>query len=510
MNRFIVTLGAALIALAAPASAATQTAAGPPSEAAIAAARAAIAGTDFERIGRDRAYAAEILRHLDLLGSSPATYAEVGIGIEMLRLRPLLVLERPDEVQATLDRMIAMRPDRAEYYHSMIYASLSIEDLGRFTNVIEVASRNVRGPGWAELRESLDEDMVWQVIVRLREQDKPARVRLASALFRIGWPGGSEGANDPLRMILIDDALERGDREAATGYAAGISAPATLAPLLILKRYDGLIPEPGDRLAPLRAAIEAQEVSTADAVRRDGQNLEHRLDRIQHLRALGRNADAVALAQPQLRDPDATALESEKGMWIVNEAAYALLDLGQPAEAARLMRGFIRLPVSEHQYLISSIINHGVILNEAGLHAESLVFAQQLDRDFAQHASDYGDMWMRATIVCAYASLGRGAEAAPVMARMAAAADTNQAAMMRAHLCLNDLDSAERLIISRLEGDDPEEAVMALQNYALEARRDPLFERLIAVRERPSVRAALERVARVVELPLARTYWGGF
>ena len=509
MPRPIAFFVAALLGLAAPRLTAAQPATRPPSPDAITAAQAALAEADFERVSRDRDYAAQVLGHLDILASAPDVYAQLGSNIEAVRLQPLVALERTDEVRATLDRLLTMRLDEAEQYRLPIYASLSIDDLGSLQiwwtrRAATFGERD--GQSWT----LLDRDFVWPVLHRLRRENKPTQIRLANVLFRIGWPGGRESAADQLRLILLNDALERGDRQAAVGFAALMKSPATLAPLLILKRYDGLLPETGDRLAPLRAAIEAQGRETSEAVARSESDLEGRLERVQHLRSLGRNADVLVLTQAQLRDPNAAALGSEEGMWLANEAAYALLDLGRPAEAAGVLRGLINLPVADKGYLISSIINQGEILNQAGRHEDSLAHARRVERDFADHASDYGKMWIRATSVCASAALGRGTEAAPVLEAMRAAADTNQAALMRAHLCLNDLDAAERLIIARLEGDDPEEAVMALQDYALEPREDQIVGRLMAVRARPAVRAALDRVARLVELPLARTYWGGF
>jgi len=520
MIRPLTALAAVLLSVATPWAAAGQAPApaGPPSgdaaqgADAVEAARAAVGAADFERVGSDRAYASEVLGHLDLLAGDADTYARLARNIETLRLFPLLSLERADQVRDTLDRLLAMRPDQADHYPTLFLAALSINDYRRLAAAVETASLNVRGTGWSELRRLLERETVWPVLHRLRREDRPAHVRFTGALFRIGWTGGdtSGSASDSLRMILLDDALRRGDRDAARSFASGIATPATMAPLLILRRYDGLLPERDDRLAPLRAALAEQERITAEDVARDPQNLKYLLERVQHLRALGRNADALALARPLLGDPTASALRSEDGMWLVNEAAYALLDLGRGEEAAGLMTGLTRLPVAEHGYLISSIINQGEVLSQAARHADSLAHGQRIERDFAQFSSDYGDMWMRATVVCALANLDRVAEAAPTITAMRAAQDINPAAMMRAYLCLNDLDAAERLIISRLEGEEPEEAVMALQDYALEPRRDVLVERLLAVRARPAVNAALERVARVVVLPLARTYWGGF
>ena len=481
-----------------------------PSAEAVEAARAAVAGTDFSRVLQDRASATEALRHLDLLASAPGIYAEIGRSIETLRLFPLISLERNDEIRATLDRVLAMRPDQAAEYGGPVLAALSLQDHRRFAAVVDAASRNVRASGWAELRGLLERDFVWPALNWLRQNDRPARVRLADALFRIGWQSHEADTGDRLRMILLTDALERGDRAAARDYAAGITSPSTLAPLLILRRYDGLLPDTGDRLAPLRGALEERERATAELVARDGESLVFRLDRMQHLRAVGRGAEALALGQPQLRDPNASAAADENGMWIVNEAAYALLEAGRPAEAARLLAGLTSLPMERHGYLISSMINHGEILVQADRPAEALEHARRLERDFARYASDYGNMWIRATIVCALARLDRGAEAAPTLATMRAAETANPAALTRAYLCVNDLDAAERLIITRLGSDEPEEAVMALQTYGLDRTPGALEARLLAVRERPAVRAALDRVARLVELPLARTYWGGF
>jgi hypothetical protein len=68
-------------------------------------------------------------------------------------------------------------------------------------------------------------------------------------------------------------------------------------------------------------------------------------------------------------------------------------------------------------------------------------------------------------------------------------------------------------MVHRLESDDPGDAILALQDFSLSAgpaQTGALYDRLVALRDRPEVRAALDRVGRVYTLPLARTYWGGF
>ena len=69
------------------------------------------------------------------------------------------------------------------------------------------------------------------------------------------------------------------------------------------------------------------------------------------------------------------------------------------------------------------------------------------------------------------------------------------------------------MLVERLGGDDPAEAILALQDYELSggvAQASEMYDRLLALRERPAVRAALARVGRSLRLPLARSYWGNF
>jgi hypothetical protein len=152
------------------------------------------------------------------------------------------------------------------------------------------------------------------------------------------------------------------------------------------------------------------------------------------------------------------------------------------------------------------------VLGFVGRHAESLEFARMLQRDDAHYANAYGNMGISAAIVCALAELNRSAEAAPELARMRAQSDANPAALTHAYLCLGEDDEAAALIVHRLQSDDPESAILALENYSIshaDARDAPTQARLDAIRRRPEVQAAFARVAHMLTLPLEQTYWGG-
>ena len=68
-------------------------------------------------------------------------------------------------------------------------------------------------------------------------------------------------------------------------------------------------------------------------------------------------------------------------------------------------------------------------------------------------------------------------------------------------------------MVERLEKDDPSAAILVLQQYSRssgDAQTGGHYDLLEALRDRPAVRAALDRVGRVYELPLTRSYWGSF
>jgi tetratricopeptide (TPR) repeat protein len=200
-------------------------------------------------------------------------------------------------------------------------------------------------------------------------------------------------------------------------------------------------------------------------------------------------------------------------MWLINEAGYALVALGRGDEAVALMRRLLALPIADNGALIGPFINQAEILYSVGRYGEALDHARMLARDDAHYANDYGKMWISSGLVCALGALNRAAEAAPELERMRAQSDVNPAALTRAYLCVDDEAAAAALMVHRLQSDDPEAAVLALQTYSLShvsARDAALFERLAALRDRPEVRAALDHVGHVLTLPLARTYWGGF
>ncbi len=508
-------LGASLLAplLAAPATAqpgdalaATQPAA-TPSEAA----RAALESFDMRRLVRDRAYAAEILRHVETLDADEAAQldAEDRAGI---RLMALAALARREEAQAGIDRLVAAGPREVQPHVDAWWSALILEDHARAVAVLEGASRRVRGVDRPELRRQLGADLPRAMFAHLTgDAGRPLRVRLAAALLGMGWPGNSDRvAGDDLRMMLLDDRLAQGDAAGAAEIAGTIRTPPALLPLLLLRRYDAVIGPDRDRLAMLRAALAEEDRETAEAVAVREPSVDHMLARARYLRAVGRNAEAWSLVEPLTRDVAATVAAGTSGIWLIDQAVGVLYALDRKDEAVALDRRLVAVPLTVNPELIGIYINHIALLSEAGLHAEALDHARRIERDHARRANPYGRMWVSSGIVCALVGLGRAGEAAPVLASMRAASEDNLAAMTRTQLCLGDTAAAEALLIRRL--GEANSASMATDFQTFELDDDPpepgsLEGRMRALRERPAVRAALDRVARRLRLPLAEFTW---
>jgi tetratricopeptide (TPR) repeat protein len=470
-----------------------------------------IDAVDWMRLQRERDYAQQILDAIDLVrrrvpGEEVVSYTEE------LRLFALVTTDRRSEALAVVDRTLSSRPATAMPYRGAWFAALRLDDTDRAIRIVEQAARTLRSNQWPVLREILEKDSVWSLLGVLHARnDKPSRARLAEALLQVGWPGYQELESlDALRMMLVEDRIVRGDRSGASAVASGIGTPQDILRMILQRQYDDLLAPGEDRLSVLSRVVTDYDRHSAERLAAAPEDMQRVLDRAQFLRGLGREAEALALLEPFTRDVPAIVARNDRGMWVVNEAAYALIALRRDDEAVALTAQLAALPIEPNPALIGPSINHGAVLLRVGRHAEALAHALHLEREQAAHANDYGKMWIYGTIVCAMERLNRRDEAEPWLNRMRESSDDNPSALTQAYLCRNDLDAAEALLVQRLEGREPEMALRAIQIYAADngAPLDPIDERLDIVRERPAVRAAAGRVGRILELPLSRIYWG--
>jgi tetratricopeptide (TPR) repeat protein len=474
----------------------------------------AIRGIDMQRLQREQAYAEQMLVHIERLRAEAITEnrQEAVDRLDYLRLFALPTATRMADARAAIQVIIERRPTRAGPYIAAWYSSLRVGDHELTIGVAETAARSLRGGEWPELRRFLEEQSVWAAF-RSFDNDRRKRARLADALLSIGWPNDRQRAPaDALRLMMVEDRLAANDVAGASGYARLIISPDTLLRMSVLRRYDALFAGEEDRVRRFRGALEEYDRETAQALAAAPQDHRVVLDRAQFLRGIGREAEALAVLAPFTRDVAATVAASDNGMWLVNEAGYSLMELNRDDEAIALFRRLSDLPIADSPGLVGPAINHGVVLFEAGRYTDALAYARQLEQGaVAQYANDFGKLWVASTIVCSLARLDRAAEAGPWLTRLREGVETNGGALTRALLCLDSLDEAETVVIRRLRAEDPEIVLLGLQDYQLRSARQPqtaLDARRAALRQRPAVRAAAERVGHLLSLPIAQTYWG--
>jgi tetratricopeptide (TPR) repeat protein len=471
---------------------------------------------DFGRLAEDPATAAEILRMFDSIAAqSPADSAERAQA-DGSRAMVMAVMGRRAEAAAIIDRIIARGFAQSPPYGSAWAAAALLDDARRMTALVEAAARNVPPGQRGELHSAFDSGSVWALIRWFWEQgDERSRVRLYEALVEIGWPGDSDpDSRDNLRLGLVDARLGRGDLAGARLLARSISAPAQLLRILTVKTYAGLLPDSEDEAGLMRRAVAGQDGISARALAEHPDDVQAIFKRVQLLLSIGRAAEALALLQPWLGDVRATVVSDAQGMWLFDQAAYALLALGRADEGAAIYARLIALPVAEQPALLDPNINYASYLWQAGRYREALAHAERLVRDFDRRMNDFGRLWTWSAAACALAGLDRTAEARLWLERMRPIAGANPGALMRGYLCVGDLAAAEAMLLERLGSDSPTDAVLALQDWQVpEAPEGPAVAveaRLAELRARPAVAQALGRVGRVMSLPMGRSYWGSF
>lgn len=311
-------------------------------------------------------------------------------------------------------------------------------------------------------------------------------------------------------LILLTSPAATQPRQNALDTIAELTAesPDLLVQRLIQRSGRG--GDPAAREALIREAIAAYEPLSARAVAAHPGNGRIRYMRAQYLRAVGREAEALALLAPDLVDVAATARSDDWGPYLVDLAAFSLFAQGRDQEAIDVMARIVPLQATRNFSLFGPNINYAALLWQARRPAEAIAQLQGFMWESRSYANGYGWMLIASTQVCALYSMSRVQEAAALAQRMHALRMANPSAMTRALLCVNDPERGEALLIERLRSARHRaNALYALQDFTAPAGNhglnEVLFRRLLALRDRPRVRAEIDRVGFVLRVPMKRT-----
>ncbi len=479
----------------------------------VPAAEEAVEALDVDRLLSDPDYAGAIADHLRVLEATPGQSEARRLWLSRALVYALASAGRHDRAEAAADALLRTQAADPASYDIALFAAQRADRCPRAAEIVGRALTRLP----AEARSTLlSPERVGRLMRGIGTAgDKASRARIAEALLAAGGPGEGEppSAPDWLREIMIARALDRGDTAAAGGRAGEVQGLSTMLRLATDRRYDP-IHVGTDRLAAVRAAIQREDGFTAARLAAAPEDTERLVDRAGFLRRIGRDREVLDLLLPLMSDVRIVATRHRRALWLVNEAAYALIASGAAGEAVELMRPLFTMDMDANPELVNTSINFVGILWQAGQFGEALQRAEAFMARDARHASDYGRMWIIANAVCAATDLRRTAEAESWLRRTEGIADSNRSAMLQALLCRGNLDGAERVLLSALEDEtNRSSAILWLQDYEPMDHADAaerLREAFRTLRSRPAVDEAFARHGHRLRLPMPAVHYGWY
>ncbi len=419
--------------------------------------------------------------------------------IQSMRANVLAQLGRAAEALPAAEESVATAP---EIPQARIFLAALQLDNGRpaeaARTIVQVADLFARDIN------NLDQDLVASIMWSLAERkDQATRLELALALVGHDFTAGAPGVTDWLRLIAVQGLVEQGRLEEARPIARSILGTEALIRLLADRRYVALWSDLEAKAGPGLASQYSNGLQTLEAAHRAKPDDPRVISYLTNLlRSIGRAEDAAAIAAPATTDMQHVRRMGRDAFWAVNARAFALAEAGRVDEADALMASLLTLGVKEHPDLVSIAINRAATLLHYGRTKQAL---EAVDRAEAYGAANgYGNMWIVQVRTCALRALDRTAEADAVLAKLIDGRKSNAAAHIRALLCHDRLDDAERAVLDRLADPDERADMLAvLQDYR--TNEEPTYgaaldAKLRAVRDRPSVRSAIERVGRIIPI----------
>jgi tetratricopeptide (TPR) repeat protein len=327
------------------------------------------------------------------------------------------------------------------------------------------------------------------------------KFRLLEALYGANWkPADPLLSADRQWRELALLMLDRGEVNRAGAVAETVSGPYAMIEMRADRRFDPLIDRQAPRYGPEAAAARRLDLLEQEAARSPG--------RLQAYNAVAgvliesrRTPEALKLLDAVLARAgasDAFADAGEELAWTMDYRARALAQLGRYDEALAQLQAAAERPEYGRPNVSQSIDLAGLLWS-LGRAPEAEAVA---DRVLALELSPYGRMKAEAVRGCARALAGDQAGLAQSLAFLEAHQADAPRALQDALICTGDLAGAARLYVDRLSDPERRAAALAeLQDYAQPPVMTPLergfARRLLLVRARPEVRAAIAKVGRI-------------
>jgi tetratricopeptide (TPR) repeat protein len=493
LRRPVAFVGAAILAITAPATASVPAKPPPhvtPTPKAIVAAAAT------------RAQAGDCpgaLALLDPLAAASAPGSDARVSAQLLRMPCLASAGRSAEVAPVLAELKRTAPANPLVQGYQIFIDT---DAGRFADAADglAALADARSQALTLVPGDLWRAVAQQLTIT---KDYARRDRTALALAQAEWqPADHPDLAESLAADGVGTLLDRQDIDDARPLLDRVVRPGALWNMAIERRFAALWPDIEARLGPeggvaadryaLRALAAYADQPTDDVAIRDA---------VRAFLALGRFDDVVQTAAPVA----VTVGMSEDRVEIVLGAAQALAAGGDPAGAVKRLQPFGALDLSHTPDAAMALIALAETLDQASRYDEELTVARSALATKADYYSPFGLAWLRRSETCALSALHRDADAKTSGDALKAATADNDAAAIEGLLCAGRDDEAATIAIAALatsEGTDrvadqfqPGGAIYA----DAPSRLRNLWVRLL---RRADVNAAFDKTARILPKPL--------
>jgi len=336
-----------------------------------------------------------------------------------------------------------------------------------------------------------------------------ARFRLIQALHDMHWGDGYpfDDLDELWRALILHD-LEHGQLAQAHALTAELRSDGVIAEMLTDKRFDVVTAGAQvdhDLVGLARRELARRQAESAAAP----DKLEGVISTAEQMYSMGMKDDALKLideaisrvhtgASPAFSDAVA------RMNWAYDLRSRILFASGRSDEAlGEMERGAV---FSENGAAnVSQQLNLGWTYVRLERPKEALEAVNKVTGNM----SDYGQMVKDGVLACAYAELGDATAAAKAMDAVKANPSALPGTLIENALCTNNLDLAASQLIASLNNEDHRlDALSMVQTNHLYQTAPPfeaeMRHRTQLLRERPDVKAAVDKVGRVIEMP----YWG--
>jgi tetratricopeptide (TPR) repeat protein len=458
----------------------------------------------------------ENLRQMAAAGAANDCKEALKIGLPMIDSRHDLELSGEGEafIYGVVITCEAASDKERAYAHALRATALkhATDDLWRFRLALELETHRNRAAvvtveAMARARQAalnlVPVDWMGFLNRALKEaKQEDLQRRLLKVLASDSYvPDEAFGLTDDFRYPYAAMLAEKGETEAARTLVAALRSPDSMVEASLDSRLRRLVPAELD----VRRAAEAVLALHEEAIARHPDRLSPLIEAARDLRLLGRPREAVELLETAAaQNPDAASDRDEKLNWWWDSVASSEAALGRYDDAVVSLRKGAALK-ERGGANVSQVINLADLQINFG-HGEEALKTLGLFDDPTRKGSPYGEMELRLARGCAHVVAGHPADAAADLAFARTHEKDDPRALSDLLLCVGDMDGAAAAFIRRL--DDPDRrgrALLQLSDYdevPVPVPAGPVNSRLGALKQRPDVKAAIERAGGIRRIPL--------